>query len=88
MAERSDCKDMIGIYNIDDGWELVTHFDVASYDMTEISWSMDGRAICVRDTFLEYRLLFYAPDGALLHTFIVHSIHDHSFSHYITCVAI
>ncbi len=70
------CNDMYCMYNAHTiysfqyvgGWELVTHFDVASYDLSEIAWSIDGRAICIRDTYLEYRLLFYAPtDGAPLH---------------------
>ncbi|ETV94671.1 hypothetical protein H310_11657 [Aphanomyces invadans] len=68
VAERSECKDAIGIYNVE-SWELVRHFDCASYDMVELSWSMDGRAIVVRDTFLEYRVLFYSIDGDLLHQF-------------------
>ncbi|KAH9126662.1 hypothetical protein AeMF1_002924 [Aphanomyces euteiches] len=68
VAERIDCKDAIGIYSVE-SWELIRHFDVASYDVVEISWSLDGRAIVLRDTFLEYRLVFYSVDGALLHQY-------------------
>ncbi|EQC39534.1 hypothetical protein SDRG_02972 [Saprolegnia diclina VS20] len=68
VAERADCKDMLGIYNVG-SWEMVSHFDVASYDLVEVQWTSDGRAICIRDTFLEYRLLFYAPDGSLLQSY-------------------
>ncbi|OQR95704.1 WD repeat-containing protein WRAP73 [Thraustotheca clavata] len=68
VAERSECKDMIGIYNVDT-WEMVSHFDVASYDLVEITWTMDGRAIFIRDTHLEYRFLLYSPDGTLLQTY-------------------
>jgi hypothetical protein len=41
VAERTDCKDAVGIYNCD-SWELVSHFQVDSYDLTEILWSPDN----------------------------------------------
>ncbi|KAG6613741.1 WD repeat-containing protein WRAP73 [Phytophthora cinnamomi] len=65
VAERHDCKDFVGIYSCE-SWELTTHFSVESYDCVEILWSPDDATIAVRDTHLEFRVLLYSPDGALL----------------------
>ncbi|KAG7378232.1 WD repeat-containing protein wrap73 [Phytophthora pseudosyringae] len=65
VAERHDCKDFIGVYSCD-SWELTTHFAVDSYDCVEVAWSPDDATIAVRDTHLEFRVLLYSPDGALL----------------------
>ncbi|DAZ96823.1 TPA: hypothetical protein N0F65_007084 [Lagenidium giganteum] len=65
VAERHECKDFLGVYDCA-SWELAVHFPVDSYDCTEIVFSPDNTTLAIRDTLLEFRVLFYSIDGKLL----------------------
>ncbi|GLE00672.1 hypothetical protein PINS_up009460 [Pythium insidiosum] len=65
VAERHECKDFLGIYGCE-SWDLVTHFQLESYDCVEVQWSPDNSTIAVRDSHIEYRVLVYASNGSLL----------------------
>lgn len=64
LAEKSDCKDYIGIYFLGD-WSAVNHFLVDTFDLEDARWANDT-AIVVIDTCLVYQLLIYSPMGNLL----------------------
>lgn len=65
VAERRECRDMVGVYRTED-WALASHFAVDMQDLHHLAWSPDGRALCLWDTPLEYRVCVYSPDGRKL----------------------
>jgi len=65
LVERTDSKDYIGVYYTWN-WELVSHFQTETFDLTDILWtSEDGYIVCW-DTYIDYKLLIYSPNGNLL----------------------
>ncbi|KAJ3322604.1 WD repeat-containing protein wrap73 [Blyttiomyces sp. JEL0837] len=62
LSERKSGKDTISIYDCDD-WTIMKHFPVETSDLDDISWSPDGRFLAVWDSFLEYKVIIYHPDG-------------------------
>ncbi|XP_077998010.1 WD repeat-containing protein WRAP73-like [Glandiceps talaboti] len=68
LAERRDCKDFISVF-VCNTWQLVKHFETDTRDLAGISWSPDGRVLCVWDTPLEYKLLLYLADGRCVATY-------------------
>eukprot|EP00026_Physarum_polycephalum_P009526 Phypoly_transcript_09653.p1 GENE.Phypoly_transcript_09653~~Phypoly_transcript_09653.p1 ORF type:complete len:449 (+),score=50.72 Phypoly_transcript_09653:22-1347(+) len=62
VAERRDCKDFVSVYSCAT-WEQIKQFKVSTADLVDLSWSPDGRVICVWDTPLEYKVFLYSPDG-------------------------
>jgi hypothetical protein len=65
LAERKDCKDFIGIYYLND-FEIVSHFNVNSYDLQDIQWTKDDLSIVIYDSVLECKFLVYSPTGSLI----------------------
>jgi len=65
LAERSDCKDWIGIYSTQN-WELVSHFNTETIDLEDLMWTPEDSVILVWDTYLEYKLLIYNTVGTLI----------------------
>ena len=54
VAERRDFRDAISIVETG-GWRPLRRFEVATQDLADISWSPDGKVICVIDTLLQYQ---------------------------------
>ena len=67
LAERQNGKDFIGIYFIDD-FSLVSHFQVATFDLNDLLWTKDATSLIVIDTPLEVKFLIYSPTGNLIMT--------------------
>ena len=67
LAERQNGKDFIGIYFIDD-FSLVSHFQVATFDLNDLLWTKDATNLIVIDTPLEVKFLIYSPTGNLIMT--------------------
>ena len=59
-----DNKDHISIFDCSD-WALTKRFPVDSVDLTDISWSPDGRFIALWESYLDYKVFIYRPDGRL-----------------------
>lgn len=72
LAERDKSKDSIGIYFVGD-WSLVSHFNVDTYDLTDIAWSLDNTSIIIFDNELECKQLVYSPTGNLLSSYEAYS---------------
>jgi WD40 repeat protein len=64
LAERSECKDYIGIY-FTGNWTVVNHFAVDTCDLDDAQWANDS-AIIVSDSCILYQLLIYSPLGQLI----------------------
>ena len=62
LAERRDCKDSVSLFDCTQ-WQLVRHFDVDTNDLAGLAWSPDGKALCVWDSILDYKVLLYNMDG-------------------------
>ena len=54
VAERRDFRDAISIVETS-AWRPLRRFDVATQDLADVSWSPDGKVICVIDTLLQYQ---------------------------------
>ena len=67
LGERQSGKDFIGIYFTGD-FSLVSHFQVATFDMCDILWTKDATSLIVIDTPLEVKFLVYSPTGNLIFT--------------------
>lgn len=65
VCTRRDCKDYISLLSCDT-WEIMGVFAVDTLDLADIEWSPDDSAIVVWDSFLEYKVLIYTPDGRCL----------------------
>jgi WD40 repeat protein len=74
VLERSDCKDRVGVFACKT-WTMVGSFPVSTSDAEDLSWSPDGRAICVTDSVVNHRVCVYQPDGREL---AVHSAYEHA----------
>ena len=68
LAERRDCKDFISLFDCTQ-WQLVRNFQVDTKDLAGLSWSPDGKVLCVWDTILDYKVLLYSIDGRCLATY-------------------
>eukprot|EP00941_MAST-03F_sp_MAST-3F-sp1_P005425 g5425.t1 len=51
--------------NSGEAWSLVNKFSVPTHDLSQLSWSPDGRHLLVVDSPLQYLVLVYTPDGTL-----------------------
>ena len=80
LAERRDCKDFVSLFDCS-MWELIRHFPVETNDLAGISWSPDGKVLCVWDSILDYKLFLYSIDGRCLATY---SAYEHALG--IKCV--
>ncbi len=67
LAERNNGKDFIGIYFTGD-FSLVSHFQVGTFDMSDLLWTKDATSLIVVDTPLEVKFLIYSPTGNLIAT--------------------
>ena len=67
LGERQNGKDFIGIYFSGD-FSLVSHFQVATFDMVDLLWTKDATSLIVIDTPLEVKFLVYSPTGNLIFT--------------------
>ena len=67
LGERQNGKDFIGIYFTGD-FSLVSHFQVATFDMCDLLWTKDGTSLIIVDTPLEVKFLVYSPTGNLIFT--------------------
>ncbi|RIA83376.1 WD40-repeat-containing domain protein [Glomus cerebriforme] len=63
LAERRDGKDYLGVYDCDNSFKMVKHFQVDTFDLENLTWSPDGRFIAVWDNCIQYKVLIYTPDG-------------------------
>ncbi|KAL5015357.1 hypothetical protein ScPMuIL_009627 [Solemya velum] len=72
LAERRDCQDKISIFACG-SWELVKHFDTDTDDLEGLSWSPDGRVLCVWDAPLNYKVLLYSVDGRCIAQYSAYS---------------
>ena len=84
LAERRDTKDYVSIFNCDE-WSLLSHFEVATNDLAGLSWSPDGRLLCVCSSIVHYNVLVYSIDGKCVSTY---SPPPHSGPHqyHLTCM--
>ena len=67
LAERNNGKDFIGIYFTGD-FSLVSHFQVATFDLADLLWTKDATSLIVVDTPLEVKFMVYSPTGNLICT--------------------
>lgn len=65
LAERSQCKDYVGVYYCGD-WKLMNHFQVETNDLADLMWSADDTAIVIRDNPIDCRLLIYSATQGLI----------------------
>ncbi|XP_013397882.1 WD repeat-containing protein WRAP73-like [Lingula anatina] len=65
LAERRECKDYVSIFTCNT-WQLVKHFETSTDDLAGVSWSPDGRVLCVYENCLQYKVLLYSVDGRCL----------------------
>ncbi|KXJ16324.1 WD repeat-containing protein WRAP73 [Exaiptasia diaphana] len=65
LAERRNCKDFVSIFTCD-SWQLLKHFEVETKDLASLSWSPDGRVLCIWDSITQYKLFLYSVDGRCL----------------------
>lgn len=63
VAHRRGCKDAVSVFCAR-SWELVRCFTVQSRDLASLWWSPDGKVLCVQDSELEYKVLFYDAGGS------------------------
>ena len=71
VAQRVDCKDRVAVYSCE-SWDMVTTFFTKTRDLADLSFAPDDTALCVWDTALEYKILFYALDGTLLQNYVAY----------------
>lgn len=74
LAERRDCKDHVSLFDCTQ-WQLIRHFQVETTDLAGLSWSPDGKVLCIWDSVLDYKLYLYSIDGRCLATF---SAYEHA----------
>ena len=80
LAERRDCRDFVSIFNCSQ-WQLVKNFPVETKDLAGLSWSPDGKVLCVWDSCLDYKILLYSMDGRSMASY---SAYEHALG--VKCV--
>lgn len=65
LAERRNCKDFVSIFACE-SWQMLQHFEVETRDLADISWSPDGKVLCIWDSLLDYKVFLYSLDGRCL----------------------
>ncbi len=80
LAERRDCKDFISVFSCSE-WQLIINFKVDTNDLAGLSWSPDGKVLCVWDSVLDYKVFLYSMDGRCLSTY---SAYEHALG--VKCV--
>ncbi|CAM9735982.1 unnamed protein product, partial [Hapterophycus canaliculatus] len=65
VATRRDCRDHVKLYNTTT-WESLGEFTAETIDLVVVEFSPDGLTLCLQDTSLEYRVLFYSLAGDLV----------------------
>eukprot|EP00249_Psilotum_nudum_P019417 c27244_g1_i2 orf=626-1765(+) len=65
IATRKDCKDYVNLLACH-SWEVMDTFPVDTVDLADLEWSPGDSAIAIWDSFLEYKVLIYSPDGRCL----------------------
>ncbi|CAM9944228.1 unnamed protein product [Ectocarpus fasciculatus] len=65
VATRRDCRDHVKLYDTR-SWESLGEFTAETVDLTHVDFSPDGFTLCLQDTSLEYRVLFYSLAGKLV----------------------
>lgn len=68
ICTRRDCKDYINLLSCQT-WEIMGIFAVDTLDLADIQWSPDDSALVIWDSFLDYKVLIYSPDGRCLHKY-------------------
>ena len=74
LAERRDCKDYVSLFDCAQ-WQLIRHFQVETTDLVGLSWSPDGKVLCIWDSVLDYKLYLYSIDGRCLASY---SAYEHA----------
>ncbi|CAG8698597.1 11479_t:CDS:10, partial [Ambispora leptoticha] len=74
LAERRDGKDFVGIYDCNNAWTLLKHFQVDTVDLENLAWSPDGRYIAIWDKCIDYKVLIYTPDGRRQQSFSAYNM--------------
>ena len=63
QLERYECRDHVSVYDTA-SWTRLRHFEAATEDAAELSWSPDGGYLALMDGPLNYRVCVYAAaDG-------------------------
>ena len=65
LAERREGKDNVSVFNLS-SWAMLSHFQVATEDLTAIQFSPDCSHICVLDSAIFCKLAVYSIDGRCL----------------------
>lgn len=66
VLHRVNSVDHIGVYEVNERWEQVSMFKIASNDASSVFWSSKGDSIIVIDSILNYRVGIYRVDGELV----------------------
>ena len=62
QLERYECRDHVSVYDTA-AWGRQAHFQAATEDAAELSWSPDGGCLALMDGPLSYRVCVHAADG-------------------------
>ncbi|CBN78434.1 conserved unknown protein [Ectocarpus siliculosus] len=65
VATRRDCRDHLKLYDTR-SWESLGEFTAETVDLTHVDFSPDGFTLCLQDTSLDYRVMFYSLAGKLV----------------------
>ena len=65
LAERRDGKDHVSVFNLS-SWAMLSHFPIATEDLSAIQFSPDCSHLCVLDSSIFCRLAVYSVDGRCL----------------------
>ena len=66
LAEVKDANDIIGIYVLQNNWNLLNKFECSSEDLQDLIWSFDNSSILIIDTIDLCKVLIYTPTGDLI----------------------
>ena len=66
LAEVKDAKDIIGIYVLQNNWNLLNKFECNSEDLQDLNWSFDNSYILIVDSIDLCKVLIYLPTGDLI----------------------
>ncbi|EPZ34292.1 hypothetical protein O9G_003012 [Rozella allomycis CSF55] len=66
FIQRIQAKDFVSIHSCEGNWNCVRRFEIDSIDADGLAWSPDNRTIAIYETFFEYKIMFYSPDGRML----------------------
>lgn len=73
VAERRDCKDYVSIFDAI-SWQLVKHVDPETDDLAGVQWSPSARVLCIWESCLTYKVLFFSLEGHCLATYCAYDL--------------